>query len=141
MTVEYLLDTNVISETAKPQPAAAVVAWLEKQAPLVLSAITVYELSRGVERISGKKRLFFDGWLAALLGGNARILPFDQPAALAAAAIDGDARRHGRPVQDRDLFILATARSHGLRLATRNLSDFRGHGVGLYDPFDDQHVP
>jgi predicted nucleic acid-binding protein len=74
-------------------------------------------------------------------GGNARILPFDEPAALAAAAIDRDARRHGRPVRDRDLFILATARSSGLRLATRNLSDFRGHGVALYDPFDDQHVP
>lgn len=138
---EYLLDTNVISETAKPQPNAALVAWLKEQAPLVLSAITVYELARGVERTSGKRRFFLDRWLSALLAGNARILPFDEPAALAAAAIDRDARRHGRPVQDRDLFILATARSRQLRLATRNVRDFRGHGVALYDPFDDRHVP
>jgi len=58
-----------------------------------------------------------------------------------AASIERESRRRGRPIADRDLFILATAASHNLGLATHNLSDFRGHGVSLYDPFDDVHVP
>jgi toxin FitB len=141
MTGGFLVDTNVVSETAKPLPNANVVAWLRTQAPIVLSAVGIYELARGVGRTSGRKRLFLDGWLAALLGGNAQVLPFDQAAALAAAGIEREARRRGRPLPERDLFILATAHCHGLRLATRNLPDFRGHGVPLYDPFDDAHVP
>ena len=141
MTAEYLLDTNVVSETAKVHPDAKVLGWLGTQAPLILSSISVYELTRGIERTSGRKRLFLDGWLASLLGGNARILPFDETAARVAATIEHDARRRGHPIPERNLFILATARSCALRLATRNLQDFRGHGVALYDPFDDQHVP
>jgi toxin FitB len=136
----YLLDTNVVSETTKPQPNPQVLAWLRTQAPLVLPAIGVYELVRGVERTSGKKRLFLDGWVAALLGGNARVVPFDEAAAVAAAALESEARRQGHAMPERDLFILATARAQGLRLATRNTSDFRGHGVPLYDPFADLHV-
>ena len=141
MTTDHLLDTNIVSETAKAQPDAKVLGWLETQSPLVLSSLSVYELARGVERTTGRKRLFLEGWLASLLGSNARILPFDETAARLAATIEQDARRRGHPIPERDLFILATARACGLRLATRNLQDFRGHGVALYNPFDDQHVP
>jgi predicted nucleic acid-binding protein len=137
---EYLLDTNVVSETAKPQPNGKVVTWLRTQGPLLLPAIGVYELVRGIERTSGRKRLFLDGWLAALLGGNARVVPFDEAAAVTAAGMERESRRQGRPLPERDLFILATARAHGLRLATRNTPDFRGHSVPLYDPFSDQYV-
>jgi toxin FitB len=140
MRSEFLLDTNVVSETSKPHPNANVVNWLRVQAPLLLPSMAVYELVRGVERQAGRKRLFLDGWLAALLGGNALVVPFDEAAALAAAAMERESRRRGRPLPERDLFILATARAQGLRLATRNTPDFRGHGVPLYDPFTDQHV-
>jgi len=141
VSIEYLVDTNVVSETAKPEPNTRVVAWLRTQNPIVLPAVGVYELARGIERTSGRKRLFLDGWLSALLDGNSRVVPFDQTAALVAASIESEARRRGRPVPERDLFILAIARCQGLRLATRNVNDFRGHGVGLFDPFNDLHVP
>lgn len=140
MTVEYLLDTNVVSETTKLRPNGNVVAWLKTQAHVILSSISVYELARGVERTSGRKRLFLDEWLAVLLGGDARVIAFDQAVALAAASTEREARRRGRPLPERDLFILATARSHGMRIASRNLDDFRGHGVALYDPFDERLV-
>jgi predicted nucleic acid-binding protein len=137
VSIEYLVDTNVVSETARPQPNTRVLAWLRTQNPIVLPAVGVYELARGIERTSGRKRLFLDGWLSALLDGNARVVAFDQTAALVAASIESEARRRGRPVPERDLFILAIARCQGLRLATRNVRDFRGHGVGLFDPFND----
>jgi toxin FitB len=141
MSDEYLLDTNIVSETTKPAPSTQVVAWLQTQKSLILSAVSVYELARGVERMSGRKRIFLDGWLAALLSGNARIISFDRGAALEAAALEREARRRGRPIPERDLFIIATAKSNGLRLATRNLRDFRGRGVSLYNPFEDGFLP
>jgi hypothetical protein len=137
--IEYLVDTNVVSETTKSLPDPRVLAWLGTQVPLILPAVGVYELARGVARTAGRKRLFLEGWLEALLRAEARVLPFDQLTALAAAKIEQEARRRGRPIPERDLFILATAHRHGLRLATRNLPDFRGHGVSLYDPFEDAH--
>jgi predicted nucleic acid-binding protein len=140
MNVEYLVDTNVVSEATKSRPDPRVLAWLNAQAPLILPAVGVFELARGIARTSGRKRQFLDEWLAALLSPETRILPFDEPVAMEAAGIEHEARRRGRPLLERDLFILATARRHGLRLATRNLPDFRGHGVSLYDPFDDGHV-
>ena len=36
MNPEYLLDTNVVSETAKPQPNGKLVTWLRTQGPLLL---------------------------------------------------------------------------------------------------------
>lgn len=141
MIAGYLVDTNVLSETARPRPSPLVLAWLGEQAPIRLAAVTLYELARGVQHVApGRRRRFLEEWLGALLAGNSVVFPFDEKAALVAASIEREARRRGRPVADRDLFILATAASHGLGLASRNLADFRGHGVSLYDPFDDVHV-
>lgn len=141
MAIEYLADTNVLSETTKPAPNAGVLAWLALQAPIRLAAVSLYELARGIEHVpQGRKRRFLDGWLALLLAGNAAVLPFDDEAALAAARIEKEARRRGRPIGDRDLFILATAKVHGLRVATHNVNHFVGHGVAVYDPFENLHL-
>lgn len=142
MTGGYLSDTNVVSETARPRPSPGVLEWIARQEPIRVAAVSLYELSRGVLHApAGRRRRFLEEWLSALLAGNALVIAFDEPAALAAASIEREARRRGRPVGDRDVFILATAKSQGLGVATRNLADFRGHGVPLYDPFDDVHVP
>lgn len=140
MSAGYLVDTNVISESLRPAPHAGVLEWLRTQLPLRLASVTVYELSRGVQLApAGRRRRFLDEWLNALLGGPAEIVPFEKDAAIAAAAIESSARRRGRPVAQRDLFILATASAHGLSVATRDTRDFLGHGVPLFDPFRNIH--
>lgn len=47
----YLLDTNVVSESRKPRPHGAVVAWLQSTAEtdLYLSAVTLGEVQAGIE--------------------------------------------------------------------------------------------
>ena len=47
----YLLDTNVVSETRKPKPHGAVVAWLTglRDEQVYLSAVTMGELQAGIE--------------------------------------------------------------------------------------------
>jgi toxin FitB len=132
----YVVDTDVISETTKPAPNRSVVAWLAGQTAIFLSAITVYELGRGIERVhQGRKRQFLDAWLVQLLDAAVSILPFGADAAIAATRLEADARRSGRSIDTRDLFILASAKANGLPIATRNLSHFRGHGVEVFDPF------
>lgn len=136
--IRYLLDTNVISETARPEPDAGVIRWLGPLSPLILPAIGVYELASGIRRLpSGKKRAFLEAWFAELLASDCDVLPFDRDAALSCAALEADARQRGRTIELRDLLILAIAKSQDLGVATRNVSHFRGFGVPVYDPFSD----
>jgi predicted nucleic acid-binding protein len=132
----HVVDTDVISETTKPAPHPAAVAWLAEQPAVLLSAITVYELARGIERVhSGKKRRFLDAWFVELLDASIEVLTFDREAAVVAARLEADAHRRGRSIDARDLFILASAKARGAPIATRNVAHFRGHGVEVYDPF------
>jgi predicted nucleic acid-binding protein len=134
----YLLDTNVISETARPQPSANVVRWLGQLPTITLPAVGVFEIASGIQRLpKGRRREFLDIWFAELLTSDCEVLPFDHDAALNCASLESDARRRGRTCDLRDLLILATARSYELGVATRNVDHFRGFGVPVYDPFND----
>lgn len=137
----FIVDTDVISETARPDPAPRVIAWLATEIEFALSAVTAYELARGIEALAaGRRRRFLEAWLGRLLDGSIEIVGFERDAALVAARLERDARRRGVPIDTRDLFILASARARGLAVATRNLAHFRGHGVPIYDPFADLHA-
>jgi predicted nucleic acid-binding protein len=136
--IRYLLDTSVISETARPEPDAGVTRWLGHVSPMILPAVGVYELASGIRRLSsGKKRAFLEEWFAELLASDCDVLPFDRDAALSCAALETDARQRGRTIELRDLLILAIAKSQDLGVATRNFGHFRGFGVPVYDPFSD----
>jgi len=137
----YLLDTNVISETARPKPEASVIRWLGQLSVLELPAVGVYELASGIQRLpAGKKREFLEDWFAELLASNCDVLPFDRAAALSCAALESEARRRGRTIELRDLLILAIAKSQDLGVATGNVDHFRGFGVPVFDPFNDIHI-
>jgi predicted nucleic acid-binding protein len=136
----YLVDTNVISETARKKPEPKVVAWIGRLPSLALPAVAIYELASGIQRLpAGEKRTFLDEWFSELLGAGCEVIPFDRDAALACAALETEARQRRRTIETRDLFILATARSRSLGIATRNVNHFRGFGVPVYDPFKDVH--
>jgi predicted nucleic acid-binding protein len=139
--IRYLLDTNVLSETARSKPAAPVIRWLAQLSTLALPSVGVYELASGIKRLpTGKKRAFLEDWFAELLASPCEVLPFDRAAALSSADLESEARRQGRAVEPRDLFILAIAKSQELGVATRNVAHFRGFGVPIYDPFSDAQV-
>ena len=56
--MNYLLDTNVISELISKQPDKRVVDWLDRLDPntVYLSVITIGEIRRGIEKIPPSKR-------------------------------------------------------------------------------------
>lgn len=135
-----VLDTNVVSELMKLEPAEPVLRWMDDQpaASLYVTSITQAEILYGVHLLpKGKRR---DGVEKAAVDMfdrefEGRILGFDTGAAEPYAAIAGARRRAGRPIGTLDAQIAAIARVHGASVATRNVSDLEGCGINLVNPW------
>jgi len=137
---QYLLDTNVISETARQKPDGVVLGWIGQLTSILLPSVAIYEIAAGIKRLpSGRRRRFLEDWFADLLGSECQVLALDSDAALASADIEVEARHQRRVLEHRDLLILGTARARAVGVATRNVDHFRGLGVPVYDPFEDTH--
>jgi len=134
----YVLDTNVISELrhGKPQQSAAVRAWAATvpASTLFMSAVTLLELEKGVlalERRTPPQGSALRTWLIGVRTAfEGRILPFGDSAAVLCAAM-----HIPNPKPDRDAMIAATAAEHSMTLVTRNVADFEGTGVRVFNPF------
>ena len=138
-----LLDTNVISELMRSEPAQTVLDWFGKHdaADLGISAVTEAELRTGVAILpEGQRRDWLQAAIDAMidLDFQARILPFDNPAAKAYAEIAAQRRAVGRPIAEADCQIAAIARATNALVATRNVKDFDGCGVRVINPWNDQ---
>jgi len=138
--VNFLLDTNVVSEWAKPRPDTGVVAWLAEtdEDRVFISVITLAELRHGIERLpAGARRNRLDTWLSEQVPARfeARVLSVDVETAdrWGRVMARGDAR--GRPVGTMDAFIAATAERYNLTLITRNVLDFDVLGIQLFNPW------
>lgn len=136
----FLLDTNVISELVRPSPSEAVLAWFERRDPdeLFLSALTIGELIRGVERLAaGARRTRLETWVGVDLAHEffGRILPFDRDTAVIWGRLMGENDRRGTPRPAADAHLAATAIQHGLRLVARNTKDFVGLLEEVVDPW------
>lgn len=133
-----LLDTVILSELRKRQPAPAVVHWLRKfrDDDLFLSVVSIGEIERGIE-LKRKSDPAFAGslsrWLEDLLRlyGD-RALPVTPSIARRWGTLSAQLGNGGS-----DLLIAATALTHGLRVATRNVRHFAPTGVEIINPFDE----
>ena len=135
MTQRYLLDTKVVSELRKPLPHGGVVAWLESldDAQLYVSAVTLGEIQAGVELTreqDPEKAQQIEDWLA-LVASACNVLPMDAAAFTAWAKL---MHRKSDTLYE-DAMIAATAKVHGLTVATRNMADFRALGFEVSNPF------
>jgi len=131
----YLVDTNVLSELARPRPAAAVVEWLEHEDAIAISVITLEELAYGIARAPASRGSKLAAWLEAMLQAIDRVLDVTPAVARAAGELRAAREAAGRRVAQADMLICATALVNGLSLATRNVGDFDGCGVIVVDPF------
>ncbi len=134
-----VLDTNVVSEAMKPQPHAAVRAWLNEQAAqtLYLSSVTLAELLFGIRALpTGKRKKLLDRALGELLElFQDRVLPFDTLAARHYADLAVTARDGGRGFPTPDGYIAAIAASRGYIVASRDTAPFEAAGVAVIDPW------
>lgn len=137
--MSYLVDTNVLSELAKPKPNANVVQWLrENERDLYVSTITIGEIRRGVEGLPvGKRRAALQTWLTGLCTRmEGRILSFNTSTAHVWGQLVARCDKANITLPSLDGQLAATALRHGLTVVTRNLSDFDKSGVKILNPFD-----
>jgi toxin FitB len=138
--VSFLLDTNVVSELAKPQPNVGVLRWLHEadEDRLFLSVITWAELRFGVERMAaGARRDKLHAWIRDELAERfeGRILGIDRAVAEMWSHILASSEKRGRRMNLMDCFLAATARVYELTLVTRNVQDLAGFGGELLSPW------
>lgn len=137
-----VLDTNVVSEAMKPEPAPVARDWLDAQSAetLYISSVTLAELLFGVGVLPDGRR---KQKLAATLDGlldlfEGRILPFDTDAARRYSDLAVAARSAGKGFPTPDGYIAAIAVAHGFTVASRDTSAFEAAGIDVIDPWNAQ---
>lgn len=136
-----LLDTNVLSELMRPQPAPAVLNWFAQQQgnAFWISAITRAEILLGVALLPAGRRRDHLAMAAEQMFDEdfaGRSLAFDDACAAEYALLVAGRTRQGRAISTEDGQIAAIARVHALPLATRNGKDFAGiNALTVLDPW------
>jgi predicted nucleic acid-binding protein len=135
--LSYLVDTNVFSELRKGARCNPSVAeWFAalRSDEIFLSVLNVGELRRGIELIRRRdptSAQALEGWLEGLLQDHGdRILPVDREVASEWGRLNVP-----DPLPVIDSLLAATAKVHGLTLATRNTRDIERTGVRCVNPF------
>ena len=138
--MNYLLDTCVISKLVKKKPDVNVVNWIDaaEESSLFLSAITIGEIQKGIEKLPNSKRKtslrqWLSGQLLARFAG--RIAAIDTEVMLTWGQLAARLDQQGIPMPAVDSFIAATALHGNFTLVTRNEDDFKHTGLSILNPW------
>ena len=136
--MNYLLDTNVISELRKgPRCDPSLKSWYASipEKNIYLSVLVVGEIRNGIERLRARDPLQADvleKWLEAVKEASAgRVLPVDEQISEVWGHLGSV-----RPLPVVDGLLLATAKAHGMTLVTRDMLDTRNLDVRVLNPFE-----
>ncbi len=133
--MNFVLDTNAVSEVEKPRPNPGLIAWHDAQdaARLFITTITLAEVWHGFHCLEpGHPDYDRIKRFAADLPRKYRVLNFDARA----AAIWGQlTARAGGPLPLRDSLIAAIVRSRGFRIVTRDATPFERMGCKVLSPW------
>jgi predicted nucleic acid-binding protein len=135
-----LLDTNVVSEMARPAPEPRVIAFLSRhEDDLFLSVLTLAELHRGVALMPiGRRRQALADWVEHELPNrfSGRVLALAEQDAPVWGELMARSRREGLNLQIIDSLLAASALSRHFAVATRNRKHFEGLGLRLINPWE-----
>lgn len=137
--MNYLIDTNVISELVKSKPNPTVIQWIDSIPihSLYLSVLTLGEIRKGIESLADTHRklqilVWLEHELTAMF--TTRILPIDEGVADRWGRLQAQV---GRTLPAIDSLIAATALHHDMALVSRNAGDFTGcAGLEIINPWD-----
>jgi len=136
-----VLDTNVVSELMRAEPALAVLTWLQQNSgdSMYTTTVTVAEIRYGIARLpEGQRRESLHQAANEIFAAFPRqVLPFDLAAANAYADVVTVRESLGNPIDGFDAQIAAICRSQAAALATRNTKDFANTGISVVDPWQE----
>lgn len=139
--MNYLLDTCVLSEFTRHQPAQRVIDWLNSmdEEKLFISVITIGEIQHGIERLAASHRktellVWMNTRLLTRFAG--RIVSIDASTMLLCGSLVAHLEGAGHPLGVMDTLILASALQNNLIIVTRNGADFLPGGVQVINPWE-----
>jgi predicted nucleic acid-binding protein len=106
---------------------------------MFLSAITVGELNRGIQRPpDSRHRKALSNWLIGdlLIGFADRVLPLDVPVVMTWGGLVARMEADGQQIPAIDSLLAATAAQHVLVMATHNVRDFKPTGISIINPWE-----
>jgi toxin FitB len=134
--MEFLIDTNIVSELARKAPDAGVTKFMIETSRLLVSTILFHELSYGLETAQSEQKLRLASFIAAMKNRfGPRAIPVTIEIAKTAGQLRGFEKNAGRILTVSDSLIAATAIVKGASLVTRNVKDFKNLGLEIVNPF------
>lgn len=136
MSLSYLLDTNVLSEPAKPIPNPRVQQRLvEAEGSIATASLVWHELWFGCYRLpESKRRAALETYLRDVIGPHVTVLSYDDAAASWHASERARLSAAGKTPSFVDGQIAAIARVHALVLVTANVRHYEGfEGLKIED--------
>jgi len=133
----YLVDVNVPCEPTEQSPNPKVKEWLiANRTEMVVDPIIMGEIWEGIVRLpEGKRKQSLIEWY-----GQSRTAIIRLPWTLEIGVVWGELScaviQKGFTIPAEDSMIAATAKHHGLTVATRDVDDFPHRGVPVVNPFD-----
>ncbi len=123
----FLLDANVVCEATAKRPDARVLAWCEVHAhESCLSCVSLGEIWKGIHLLAAtRRREALIAWVDDLERDfSDRILALDRPVLRRWGELYARHEAKGFNMGILDSLLGATALTHGLTVATRNMADF-----------------
>jgi tRNA(fMet)-specific endonuclease VapC len=119
--IEYLLDTSIVIYTMQNRPLEIRERFTRHYGLMTVSTVTLMELYYGSENSQDPQgnRADIDGFMARI-----ELLQYDREAALHTGLLRKELKTQGQPIGAYDCMIAGHARSRGLILVTRNISEF-----------------
>ena len=135
--MSWLLDADVLSQPAKTQGDARVIAWLRAERDnCYTSAVVIAQLAYWVRTKRGKQRDALQAWLTRLVDAmHGRVHGFNVSVAHVWADLQRQLDETGQRMPIEDSYIAATARRYGLTIVTGNDRHFHRPGLRVLNPF------
>jgi predicted nucleic acid-binding protein len=135
--LRFLLDTNIITEVAKPRPNARVLNWLmAHEVASGIPSVAVAERYQGAYTAPAEQRVRLLAEVDLFIREfGETVVPFDAEAARVWGEYVSRPALKLKPRSYPDTQIAAIALSRGLTLVTRNTKDFPE--VPVLNPFED----
>jgi len=138
--MKYLLDTSVIKELISKHPNLNVANFVDTlaQEDMFLSAITIGEITRAVQKVNPPRRKqLLETWIREqlLVRFDGHILPLDTNIMTRWGEVYAKLEDMDINMPAIDSMLVATALVHRLVLVTMNDRDFEGAGIEIVNPW------
>jgi toxin FitB len=138
--MNWLIDTNVISETKKRHPDGHVQKWIEsvQLSQMFTSTMNIAELVYGANNVKDVlKKRDLDQWIDTIVRPwfAGRLLEVDENILLRWRIITRKRELAREPSPGVDLLIAAVAQEHRICVATRDVVPFIACGIPVLNPW------